>query len=381
MKGIVCGAFSNPFKQIGKQKLNFFHHTPSFATKDKGSFWTLFSYSTEGDKEEEDVVCLRPIGYVNSIYRLCVGTPRQGLLAPNSRGRIDLLPNMLAEDAIFDLDQFSHLWIVFHFHLNTKQTTKQQKQLTSKISPPALGGKKVGIFATRSPHRPNPIGFTLCKLDKISKHSIYISGIDLVDGTPVMDIKPYVPTYDSPLFLEQKVSVPTWIEDGLEKRRPVKFSLDSEKQLQSIMVDQEKYNDIDFYGNDDESYQEALDNITQCIVQVLSVDVRSAWQTGKARKGKFQAEKSSRLRETSMNVGKDITPEEEGEGKGKEVFCTQQIDNLLIKYTVKRRDDLDEIDASTNSDNINTHGSGADDLVFIHEINLIPKKRRRKKNT
>jgi hypothetical protein len=146
------------------------------------------------------------------------------------------------------------------------------------------------------------------------------------------------------------------------------------------MVDQEKYNDIDFYGNDDESYQEALDNITQCIVQVLSVDVRSAWQTGKARKGKFQAEKSSRLRETSMNVGKDITPEEEGEGKGKEVFCTQQIDNLLIKYTVKRRDDLDEIDASTNSDNINTHGSGADDLVFIHEINLIPKKRRRKKN-
>ena len=153
-----------------------------------------------------------------------------------------------------DLDEFSHLWIVFHFHLNTSSQKNNQNQnqnqqvRRSKIAPPALGGRKVGIFATRTPHRPNPIGFTLCKIDSISNHSIYISGIDLVDGTPVLDIKPYVPHYDSvdpSLSVEKKVSIPLWVEDGLVKRRPVNFTSKSKHQLQTIMNNNNNNNNND----------------------------------------------------------------------------------------------------------------------------------------
>jgi tRNA-Thr(GGU) m(6)t(6)A37 methyltransferase TsaA len=198
-----------------------------------------------------ETITLQPIGHVSSVYRLCVGTPRQGLLAPNSRGRIDLYPTRISSDSVIDLDKFSHLWIVFIFHLNSNnnavERSKQKeengeivkRQFPSKISPPALGGKRVGIFATRSPHRPNPVGFTLCKIDKIvipkkKKHQkreepyhIYISGIDLVDGTPVVDIKPYVPHYDSVGFIVggaeiptqgmDSIKVPEWVSDGLGK--------------------------------------------------------------------------------------------------------------------------------------------------------------------
>ena len=185
-------------------------------------------------------ITMQPIGHISSVYQLCVGTPRQGLLAPNSRGRIDLNPNRIASDSVLDLDKFSHVWVVFIFHLNSnaksvENAKKSKQQFPSKIKPPALGGKRVGIFATRSPHRPNPIGFSLCKIDKVvippkKKHQkasntpyhVYVSGLDLVDGTPVLDIKPYVPHYDSVgymyeegLGVEKEARLPKWVSDGL----------------------------------------------------------------------------------------------------------------------------------------------------------------------
>jgi len=215
----------------------------------------LRSHSQQNDEVISDghleTMTIQPIGHVSSVYRLCVGTPRQGLLAPNSRGRIDLYPSRISSDSVIDLDKFSHLWVVFIFHLNsntkTVERSKQKeengdiikRQFPSKIAPPALGGKRVGIFATRSPHRPNPVGFTLCKIDKIvipkkkkpqtreEPYHIYISGIDLVDGTPVVDIKPYVPHYDSVGLIDggtqalsqsmNPVEVPEWVSDGLGK--------------------------------------------------------------------------------------------------------------------------------------------------------------------
>jgi len=200
------------------------------------------------DESLLDSITMQPIGKISSVYRLCVGTPRQGLLAPNSRGRLDLYPNRIASDSILDLDKFSHMWVVFIFHLNSnaksveksKQSVEKGKvvkrQFPSKIKPPALGGKRVGIFATRSPHRPNPIGFSLCKIDKIvippkKKHQkagetpyhVYVSGLDLVDGTPVLDIKPYVPHYDSVGYMheeglgveKEEARLPLWVSDGL----------------------------------------------------------------------------------------------------------------------------------------------------------------------
>ena len=92
--------------------------------------------------------------------------------------------------------------IVFLFHKNTNKAVK------AKVKPPRLDGAKVGVFASRSPHRPNPIGLTLAKLDGIVGNTLLLSSIDLLDGTPVLDIKPYVPDYDKP---------PNLVQDKLEK--------------------------------------------------------------------------------------------------------------------------------------------------------------------
>ena len=91
---------------------------------------------------------------------------------------------------------------IFHENTNLHTATGSLppgKTYTAKIAPPVLGGKKVGVFATRTPHRPNPIGLSVVRLDSISTspNAIHISGVDLVNGTPVIDIKPYVPSYDS----------------------------------------------------------------------------------------------------------------------------------------------------------------------------------------
>lgn len=88
--------------------------------------------------------------------------------------------------------------IVFLFHKNTNKVVK------AKVKPPRLDGAKVGVFASRSPHRPNPIGLTLARLDAIVGNTLFLSAIDLLDGTPVLDIKPYVPDYDKPPSLEKK---------------------------------------------------------------------------------------------------------------------------------------------------------------------------------
>lgn len=351
-----------------------------------------------GQNEEEQVndpISMKPIGHVSSVYRLCVGTPRQGLLAPSSRGRIDLDPNRIAPDSILELEKFSHIWVVFIFHLNSNAKTMEESKQTmvdgkknhrrfpSKIAPPALGGKRVGIFATRSPHRPNPVGFTLCKIDKIVippkqkhvKHNdvpyhIYVSGIDLVDGTPVVDIKPYVPHYDSVGFedmnLQKTVQMPQWVSEGLGKRRVVSFSAKANNDLLDIMTDKDGIQMLEFYGQHsdrDENNEEAFKNVKKCIEEVLSVDVRSRWQTEKARKGKFQAERAIRVK----SLRKEQMLDEaymQNESQSSNV-CTQQIDRLLIKYIVK--EDIQRHHTSA----VDTFGSGADDDIIIIGIEYI----------
>jgi tRNA-Thr(GGU) m(6)t(6)A37 methyltransferase TsaA len=110
------------------------------------------------------------------------------------------------------LDQFSHVWVTFVFDRNTNVHKASPTECTfkAKVRPPLLGGKKVGLFSTRTPHRPNPIGLTLCKLDRVDLESgrVYLSGVDLCDGTPVLDIKPYV-CHDRPATSELKYAA--WI--------------------------------------------------------------------------------------------------------------------------------------------------------------------------
>ena len=325
--------------------------------------------TAEGD-DDDGALVVKPIGTIRSIYRLCVGTPRQGLLAPSARGRIELTADN-ASDMVDSLEKFSHVWIVFVFHLNTSGN-----RTITKIAPPALGGKKVGVLATRSPHRGNPIGMTLCQLDSIMTSSsssstkggkqkstviLNISGLDLVDGTPVLDIKPYVPHYDS--VPSTNLQLPSWVSGGLATKRPVQVKDTAQKQLLDILkLDPFA---LDFYGphRGDEGIMDTMTCVLACITQVLSVDVRSNWQTKKARVGKSQAERASRVRQQQQHAS-IMTSSSSGEATAETTtnkLCSQQLDNLLIQYSV---DQPEETNRETSE------GSGAEDVVVVHSLQL-----------
>lgn len=134
------------------------------------------------------------IGIVHSPFKEKFAIPRQPGLT-NTLAIIELLPPYAVPDAVKGLEAFSHIWISFVFHA---VTDREWKPL---VRPPRLGGnEKLGVFATRSTHRPNPVGLSVVTLEKIDISDgvkLYVRGVDLLDGTPVLDIKPYLPYVDS----------------------------------------------------------------------------------------------------------------------------------------------------------------------------------------
>ena len=143
-----------------------------------------------------DALSLSPIGHLRSPYREKFGVPRQPGLAPAALGRLVFEPAYRREEAVRGLEEFSHLWMVFLFD------AVKEEDVRLSVRPPRLGGnEKVGVFATRSPFRPNRIGLSVCKLERIDREGadapvLVLSGVDLVDGTPVLDVKPYLPYAD-----------------------------------------------------------------------------------------------------------------------------------------------------------------------------------------
>jgi tRNA-Thr(GGU) m(6)t(6)A37 methyltransferase TsaA len=135
----------------------------------------------------ETLVCT-PIGYVRSPFTERVEAPRQAVAAPDVRATIELLPGHDFEHALEDLEEWSHVWVLFWFHLN--------EGWRPKVLPPRSARRR-GVFSTRSPHRPNPIGLSVVKLEAVDGLVLTVSGVDVLDGTPVLDIKPYVPYADS----------------------------------------------------------------------------------------------------------------------------------------------------------------------------------------
>ena len=137
-----------------------------------------------------------PIGIVHSCFKEKFGIPRQPGLIPEAEGRLEILPPYNRPEAFRQLDGYSHLWITFVFHAAIRE------QWSPTVRPPRLGGnQRVGVFASRSPFRPNPIGLSVVKLHSIScsqdQFVLHLGGIDLLDGTPVLDIKPYLPYSDA----------------------------------------------------------------------------------------------------------------------------------------------------------------------------------------
>jgi tRNA-Thr(GGU) m(6)t(6)A37 methyltransferase TsaA len=132
-----------------------------------------------------------PVGYLRSCFKEKFAIPRQPALASAARGCLELLPPYDRAEAVQGLEGVSHVWLLFMFH----RALETQPRL--KVRPPRLGGNRsMGVFATRATHRPNGIGQSVVRLDRVEPGKLWLSGIDLLDGTPVIDIKPYVPYAD-----------------------------------------------------------------------------------------------------------------------------------------------------------------------------------------
>ncbi|HET8705363.1 MAG TPA: tRNA (N6-threonylcarbamoyladenosine(37)-N6)-methyltransferase TrmO [Pseudomonadales bacterium] len=139
---------------------------------------------------------LHPIGYLHSPFREKFGIPRQPGLVPHAISRLILLPEFASDACVEGITDFSHLWLIFAFHATAEQGWQP------KVRPPRLGGNQfTGVFSTRSMFRPNPIGLSVVELLGIEKgpngNELILRGADLLDATPVLDIKPYVPYSDS----------------------------------------------------------------------------------------------------------------------------------------------------------------------------------------
>ncbi len=140
------------------------------------------------------VYSVDPVAIARTPFKEKFAIPRQPGLARAAVGEIQLLPPYDVPGALEGLEHASHVWLVFLFH-KAMPNTNQAPRL--RVRPPRLGGnQKIGVFATRSNHRPNPIGQSLVALEQVHSTSLMVSGIDLLDETPVLDIKPYVPYAD-----------------------------------------------------------------------------------------------------------------------------------------------------------------------------------------
>ena len=140
---------------------------------------------------QDNTTQMKIVGHIKSCYPDKFGVPRQSGIVNSVQSELVIFPEWQPEQALQGLVGYSHMWIIFVFHKNTSA------RYHAKVHPPRLGGDSIGVFATRSPHRPNPIGLSLVEIKEIRADRIIFSGGDLVEGTPVLDIKPYLPQFES----------------------------------------------------------------------------------------------------------------------------------------------------------------------------------------
>ena len=142
---------------------------------------------------------IEPIAHIRTEFPEKFGIPRQSSLSRSLRGRIVFEPKFRNQEALRGLEGFSHLWLIWEFSANRNEVGKWQPT----VRPPRLGGNAhMGVFATRSPFRPNPLGLSCVEIDKVESDPadgpvIIVRGADLMDGTPIYDIKPYIKYADS----------------------------------------------------------------------------------------------------------------------------------------------------------------------------------------
>ena len=138
---------------------------------------------------------IEPIAYFHSPLKSKFGVPRQAGIVPDLRGQVVFEPQFRNVEALRGLEAFDYLWIIWGFSENIKEAPSSFK---ATVRPPLLGGnERVGVWATRSPFRPNWLGLSSVRIERIEEGVIHVLGADLMDGTPIYDIKPYLEYVDS----------------------------------------------------------------------------------------------------------------------------------------------------------------------------------------
>ena len=146
-------------------------------------------------------ITYRSIGIIHSPFKEPKGTPIQPNAAKGIEGMIEVFPQY--EKGLKDIEGFSHIILIYHLHLSKSCSLEVKPYMDNKLH---------GLFATRAPARPNPIGLSVVRLIKVERHNLHIKDIDIVDGTPLLDIKPFVPEF-SPEDIIKK----GWLEKNIRK--------------------------------------------------------------------------------------------------------------------------------------------------------------------
>jgi tRNA-Thr(GGU) m(6)t(6)A37 methyltransferase TsaA len=212
-------------------------------------------------------ISLNYIGKVSSPYKEKFAIPRQPGLVSSAKGSITLIDDANSPDIVRGLEAFSHIWVIFVFHGTQEQGWKPL------VRPPRLGGnKKIGALATRSTFRPNPVGMSVVKLDSIEtlngsnntkNVTLHISELDLLDGTPILDIKPYIPYSDA--LIEAQAS---YAQKAPEHNITVSFSDLAKLALQELSS--QKVNST--------SSEKRFPELELFITQILEQDPRPAYK-------------------------------------------------------------------------------------------------------
>lgn len=202
------------------------------------------------------------IGRLHSCFPDKFGVPRQPGLSASARGEIEILAPYNKPEAFQGLEEFSHIWVSFLFHENLGRDWQ------ATIRPPRLGGNaRIGVFASRSSFRPNGLGLSLLKLDGVlarpSEVRLQVHGVDMIDQTPIVDIKPYLPYADVAPNAHAG-----WASTTPEARLEVRFSLDAHQALAHL-------------GSSDGRNGSAYPLLRNLIVEVLGADPRPTYRRGK----------------------------------------------------------------------------------------------------
>ncbi len=263
----------NDLKSLEKNVANTINTSTKMDTKSKNGSKVI----------SKPYVCnYMSIGRIKSIFPGCRGTPRQGYLMPSSKASL-ILHKDISEDVLIGLEEYEYVWIIFHFHKNKQVKLSRQEmenkikreknglppkrlKFKAKVRPPKIDepNRRIGVFACRTPHRPNAIGLSVAKILNISlkEKSILLGGLDLVDETPVLDVKPYVPTYDA----LSNATIPSWVSKSLSDCN------------QRVEIEESVRHKISMYISNNANifnHFRTANEVCQTIIEMLKLDITS----------------------------------------------------------------------------------------------------------